>query len=80
VVSPEPQNMLGLREPPAVWVIPPAKHVKGGEQLAITGVILTASCRFVVEGQKLFYRLWTRHMRESTPNVLEFNKQWKNSS
>ena len=54
MVSPEPQNMLGLRKSPAAWVIPPAKHLKGGEDLATMEVTLTASCKDMVEMEKLF--------------------------
>lgn len=80
MASPEPQKMLRLREPLAMRVIPLAKHLKGGEELATMGLTLPASCRDMAETEKLFSRLWTRRMLESPPNVPEFNKQWKNSS
>lgn len=30
MVTLEPPDMLGLRQPPAMWMILPAKHLKGG--------------------------------------------------
>lgn len=49
MVSLEPQTLLGLRESPATWMIPPAKHLKGAGELATMGVTLSASCREIVE-------------------------------
>lgn len=39
----ESQNAPGLGEPPPLWVIPPEKYLKGGEELTSIGITKPAS-------------------------------------